>query len=443
MFRRTLPLLIPCALALTSTSASAIPVDPWEPPIPTSSPPLAPTTLQILKRDANRVDFRFRDRATNETGYTVQRRLITSNTWQTVASYPARNTGTYTTYFDSNVTGDAGYCYRAVATNADGSAYSSSRCAYTKAATPEPVWRAELRIETANVSHAGTDNSIRVRLNDSSSSTLPYGNEVWLNYSHNDFEQGTDFSYDLSLDSISSLEDITKLQLYKEGTDAICIREIELIVNEESVYFQGFGNTTNTCKWLDNDPGYSPYLTVSHAQLRGSAMWQSFAPGMPLVFENDELISRVESMIGNAAHGTALQWGELNGSDYVETTWIDPTTLHFDIDMEADLTWPLSPEVDIDFDLTVDAACYGSTVDVTIQTENFTVDADNSLIEDLVGAFVCTFAWDWNCIEEGIEDEVRAAFDEVAIETTMEDLGLCPNPGFLPQNGDLVFLGGS
>ncbi len=446
MFRRAAMLLLPGALVLTSTAASAIPNwpgGPIDPPIPTIDLPLAPTVVNILRRDHNRVDYRFRDRATNETGYAVQRRVMPSGSWQTVANYPARsNTGTYTTYFDNNVTGDTRYCYRAVASNADGSAYSSQRCAYTKEADATPVWRAQLRIETASVNHADTDNSIRVALNDSSSYTLPYGNQTWLNYSHDDFETGSDFVYDLSLDSLGSLEDVTRLQLYKEGSDAICIREIELLINEEPVFTETYGNTSSTCKWLDNDPGYTPYLSVFHAELRDHDLWDAFDADIPLVFDNDELISRVESMLGDASHGNALKWGHKFGPAYVETSVTNNTTLHFDADLEADLDWLPNPEVDIDFDLVVGASCSGSDVNITIETANFEVDADNGLVGELTEAFVCAFSWDWNCVEEEIEQEVLAAFEEVAIEASFEDLGICPNPGYTPA-GDLVFIGGS
>ena len=439
---RILLFLLPGVLGLISTPAHAIPIgDPDFPP-PNGTAPLAPTNVQIVKRDAARVDFRFQDRATDESGYSVQRRLITSGSWQNVASYPARNTGTYTTYFDTAVTGDAGYCYRAVATNSYGSSTSGQRCAYTSEAVAEPVWRAQLRVEVADVSDAGTDNSLRVRLNSGSSSTLPYGNESWLDYSHDDFERGSDFVYDLSLDSVESLEDVTGLTIYKEGSDAICIRELELVINDEPVYIKSYGNTSQTCRWLDNDPGFTSTLNASHADLRAHDLWDAFDDALPLVFFNDELISRVEGMLGDAAHGTALKWGQLYGSDYVETSAVNNTTLHFDADLEADLDWLPNPSVDIDFDLVVGASCSGNDVSIVIETQNFEVDANNGLIGNLTSAFLCTFAWDWNCVEESIEAEVLEAFEPVAIEATFEDAGICANPGFT-GNGDLVFIGGS
>lgn len=87
--------------------------------------PLAPTTLTATLQAGPRVSLTFRDNATNETGFTVQRQSD-GGVFTTIATLPARGGTGNVTYLDTTIATGVTYTYRVFAQNIAGpSGYSN------------------------------------------------------------------------------------------------------------------------------------------------------------------------------------------------------------------------------------------------------------------------------------------------------------------------------
>ncbi|WP_353510973.1 multicopper oxidase domain-containing protein [Intrasporangium sp.] len=108
---------------------------------PTGVPvPAAPTTLATTLQAGPQASLTWRDNATNETGFVVERALVVSGvvgTFTPVATAPARSNTGSVTYVDKTVRPGATYTYRVKAVNGAGSsAYSSPSTNLTVPALP-------------------------------------------------------------------------------------------------------------------------------------------------------------------------------------------------------------------------------------------------------------------------------------------------------------------
>lgn len=127
----------------------------------------------------------------------------------------------WTSHEDTGLQSDTFYCYRVRTENAFGSNVTpvdNQACGYTRVSgsrleeeekdTPVPVWRVQVTIRTADVSNAGTEDAVQIRLNSplSLSRYSPRGNETWLDYGprldspigtpavwRDDFDRGREF----------------------------------------------------------------------------------------------------------------------------------------------------------------------------------------------------------------------------------------------------------
>jgi hypothetical protein len=228
----------------------------------------------------------------------------------------------------------------------------------------DPIWRVQLRIQTADVEDAGTDDNVRVALN--------LNNNTWLDYGRDDFPRNNTFTYDLKLDHVATIADLSHLYLAKTGSDGLCVKALELLVNGRLIYtetFPGYGH------WLDNSGGHSNIYEVNYTQLRQDNSWQAyFQPLPPLVIDRPELESRIESIMGDFATGNRLQWGHRYGRAFVEATKGGAlNTVHVDLDMELDVPG-FNPEVDIDFDLQV--LCASNQVQLKVLNPRVVVDSN-------------------------------------------------------------------
>ena len=406
-------------LCLCSSAAGAPKKDVFDPngpviildPVdPATEPPVPPSGVLIGERAATSVPLSFQDSSAYEDGYRLERRLPGQG-WQTVRSFGVQTGGVQHT--DTGLTPDTEYCYRVAAFNSHGTRLSSERCLYTRDGNDYRVWRAQLVVRTTDRSDANTDDSVSVSLNGSS---VPSGNLTWLDYGRDDFERGTEYTYDLNLDAIDDMSDITRINLTKEGDDGLCISGLALKVNGIEVFNQDFGAAAN-CKVLDSDSGHSRTHSVSHDELRAHPAWSSYnhdAALFALAFgiPNAELESRVESMVGHGLHDTELHWGHIYG-DAVEVTrgcpaGVEPcTTAHVDLDLAKD-SWLPDPEVDVDFDL--DFVCSDGAL--TITTSNLEVDADSEWYWELLSiGFIEIFDYKvakgvteaWTALEETLD----------------------------------------
>ena len=134
----------------------------------------------------------------------------------------------------------------------------------TAALDDEPIWRAQIRLITADVSDAGSDDSVKVALSSA--------NSTWLDYGRDDFERNTSYLYDLNMTGLKKFSDVSQIKIEKTGTDGWCLKSFELLLNDRSVYSQSF----STCRWIDGNDGHLPSYTVSSSTLRNSTKWKSY-----------------------------------------------------------------------------------------------------------------------------------------------------------------------
>src|SRR5581483_7443684 len=233
------------------------------------------------------------------------------------------------------------------------------------AAPPEaaPIWRTQLRVRTCASTNAGTNNPVFA--------SLAPGNLTALDYGRNDFPVNNTFTYDLVPTGISTFADVTRLRVSKTGTDGLCIRSLELLLNNRSIFLRDFGAAG---QFLDGGGG-SVNVTFTGAQLRANQRWIDYQLPFPaLTLTRAELESRVEAMAGTAMSGSPAKWGHLKGTRFVEATRVNASTLHFDLDAFVDTldamgaipgfdllaevldffsVAPPNPDVDIDFNLQI------------------------------------------------------------------------------------------
>jgi len=342
------------------------------PPEEQGRPPRNPIITGPVSRTETTLTVKLWDKSLYEQGYELYRGPSKNGPW-TVIAFMNPFTGQFD-FPDSGLSPDTPYCYRLRAFNAYGESFSSGNCFSTL--DGRSVWRVQLRLRTANVADAGTDDSVRVQLNGP--------NLTWIDYGHNDFARGDDATYDLLLDGVSDLADIDSIYIHKEGTDGWCIESLALLVNSKEenpieIYHQDFGSTAGTCLWIDKADGHKEYHKVSRSEMRAHPLWQTFQqPNPPTVFRQEELESRIESIIGDALHGQdGVFWGDLDGRGYVELSRLDDLTARVSVDLVADL--PVSnPEVNLVFDLQFSGSCSdGQTpLQLNITAGNVTPHAD-------------------------------------------------------------------
>jgi hypothetical protein len=168
------------------------------------------------------------------------------------------------------------------------------RCVVTQKLNDIGVFRAQLRIRVANVSNGGTDGLVAVSLQ-GGPFDIPTGSYTGLKTAIDDLEAGSDVTYDLIQDGITTLRDITRVGVYTGSTDAFCVSQIQLIVNTAVAFDRTWGNTAATCEWVG---GYNA-IYISHDELRASPQFVNFqSPVMSPLVEADELESRLQAVVG-------------------------------------------------------------------------------------------------------------------------------------------------
>lgn len=118
--------------AYSGTASATTPVIPAPPP----PLPTAPTALVATAQGSTTIGLTWTDNATDEDGYTLERRVGSDPAWAVLATLPADTAA----YLDQNLTAATQYTYRVRAFNATGvSVYSNTASAITDAApTPPP-----------------------------------------------------------------------------------------------------------------------------------------------------------------------------------------------------------------------------------------------------------------------------------------------------------------
>jgi PLAT/LH2 domain-containing protein len=390
-----------------------------------------PLITNLVDRTENSLTLRLMDRSSYEVGYELYRGLSSTGPWTLVASWPSPwvssdpDDPTVTLdYTDTGLNPDTRYSYRFRAYNGYGeSAFANDYVTLDG----RDVWRLQLRVRTADVEDAGTDDDVYVALNGR--------NTTWLNYSHNDFERGSEFTYDLLLDGVSDLSDINGMAIENTGSDGLCIESLAFLVNGSEIFNQQFGATSSTCQWLDQGSGNQPSFIISRAAMRAHPVWQGFQqPAPPLGLPRAELESRIEGIVGDALHGTDAYWGDLDGDRYVELAGIDAERIHVTVDLSADVPG-FDAEVDLSFDLRFAGACSDgqNPLELHIMTENVQANADLDWYTELATLGLANLA------EGGIADRVVDAFPDLNKTITIAtDETVCVTPVVF-QSGDVLF----
>lgn len=421
-------------------------------------PPLYANPPQLVNRWHDAIELRWSNASAAVQGVAIERSVGRDGPFATIGCWgPAQvataktiPTGDCTapdpgTLIDRKRERDTMYCYRSRVWDQTGTTLTSSPlCAYTQARVGAPnteplrrPWEARLEITTADVPGAETDDPVRVGLNDHLADTWPHGNETWLDHPDNDFERGATRTYHLNTFGLGDTSDVELLSVFQHGDDPWCVERIALVLDQNTLLERDFTDEPDGCVWLDDHP-----LQISHEELRAEPGWQTFEPAPPLLgLENDYLVARVESFMGHLAHYTELYWDEDNGDG--ATVWQeDDDTLGVGVQ----ITWYDDglPDATLDISLSVDVtvSCVPSMiapglVDATIalRPRDATVDARGWLFE--LGEFVqCTTEWDWNCIEEAVDEYVQQQLPSVS--GGMLTSTVCPT-AFVDEYGAIRF----
>ena len=378
----------------------------------TFTPPEAPKTVTVNQRETDSLQLTWHDINLYEDGYQVFRE--TPGGWillgydDSGAEWPV--------FTDSGLSADTRYCYKVRAYGANGySPFSSPRCAYTRDGIDNPVWRVVLTLRTfpANLTHPGTDDPVAVMLNPVGAyGEVPANNLTWLDYARDDFEGSSTWSYDLNLNSVQELEDITTLIIRKDGDDAWCLRDLSLAVNGQEVYAESFEGEPGECLWLNDDDAHPSSYIVPHATLRNHPLWLNYNPALALLdlahgIPRDELVSRLEATVGHTIHDNALYWGESGGIAITRNCPTDVLrcpSVHVDIDLAADAGIAPDPAVHIGFDLNFSCAQDG----LSIRSSGETISADSDWLWEL-GSL-----WLIELLDHHVAGEVRDGWSSIS-----------------------------
>jgi hypothetical protein len=409
-------------------------------------------TMRITDRTESSLQVVWLNPSPIADSHTLLRQEDGEGAWEPVESFSPSDPSSF---LDDQLEPDRMYCYRVMSENDRGvrtTPLDKRTCGFTRDGNGIAVWRVQLRIRTADVSDASTGDAIEARLTSPLATFAPNGNRLWLDYGprvepggfpfRDDFARDRDFTYDLDPSYVHELSDISMLTIAKEGTNAIGIAEIELFVNEVSVFQRTFGETSSTCLWIDEGDGHRPIYTVWLPELRAHPSWRAFIemPHNPIFqIRKKDLLSRMEALVGDGLHGTEARWGEFSSPAWVEAERKDDARLKVDLDLEATAPIVEDPEVDINFDLRFAIACNqaAGTATLNITTENFDANVDFDLLTELFGT-VLTGGAGVSLIENMIARRIEEAFQPIVLAITANTGGECPTIK-VEDNGDLTF----
>ncbi|WP_426320752.1 hypothetical protein [Microbacterium sp. E-13] len=430
-------------------------IDPLPPGDPVWPPKPAPVdTIRVTNRAADQLTVTWLNAPTHA-DHNVLLRQRESGPWLPVAEFGPLDG--WTTHTDTGLDPETLYAYRVRSENDRGTATTGlddRAGGYTRALNSISVWRVQLAVRVADVSDAGTSDPIEARLTSPLVTFSPNGNRRWLDHGpqftggfggwRDDFARGSERVYDLDQRYVRELADITMLTIAKDGSDAVGIAEVRLLVNNIEVFRRLFGETSSTCLWIDDGDGHQPQHTIWHGELRADPRWQAFLGANhfpPLRISNAEIVSRIEGLVGHAIHGTDAYWGEFHSPAWVEATFVDAERLHVDLDLQADVPIVSDPEVDIDFDLrfAIDCNPTEGTATLNITTENSGANVDFGFLTELFGTILT--AGQFGRIEDYIATRIEENFEPIVQSIELQTGSICPTVTVQP-NGDVTFAAG-
>jgi hypothetical protein len=278
----------------------------------------------------------------------------------------------------------------------------------------EPIWRLQVRLVTANVDGAGTDDDVVVGLNPDNNTWIDYG--TFGDFDGDDFERGHAFAYDLNLDHVERFNDIDAITIAKTGDDGWCLSRIELLVNNVAtpVHSRLFG----PCLRLDKTAPTGRSFDITFDDLRGRADWNGYArPGLTEIAEIPavELMSRIHAIVGHSMRGTKGFWGELQGRESVDVSRGGDRTVAVDLDI-AGTKLGVTAEIDVNFDLRFGCRLVDGEAVFRLRADNFDVNSD---FDGIAKLFLFAF-------EGRIDNEIEEALPSVNRRIQIAGLAFCP-----------------
>ncbi len=332
-------------------------------------------------------------------------------------------------------------------TNSVGSTLSDVQCTYTREVppldsagipTPRSVSRLQIRLRTGSPANADTENPVAVLLNSATSLyAVPSGNRTWLDSPSDDFERNANELFDLNTSGISDMGDIQMISIQKSGNDHWCLAEFELIVNNQNndgsalpgtvLFSQSFANQPGGCLWLTDATANANIFSVTFEQLRAAPAWYTTNPRLLTVVPKQQIVAQISSKLGHAFHGTNAYWGP-KGSITVKNSGTQANTMKVDVRFRAAVEDASNPDVKVTFDLVVSGGCQpDGTLSLAIEPVNISVNASLGTLAAIGGAFECigTVSGGPTCIQDGVEDAVRDAFEVPTTGFTKADVAEC------------------
>jgi PLAT/LH2 domain len=300
---------------------------------------------------------------------------------------------------------------------------ASASAVFATPAETAKIWRVQMRIQTADVDDAGTDDDVSIGLNS--------GNKTWLDYGRDDFPRNNTFTYDLNLENISHISDLDYIIIRKEGDDGLCLKSFTLLINGRVIYTHVFSGSGH---WLDTESGYSPYFTVTGSAMRQDDSWRAYTqPAPPTVIPRAETVSRIEGMVGHFIKGNNLSWGPKFGTAYVEVyrKVNTSTTLHVDLDLHYQVPVYFDPEVDVDFDIRVSCKEVDGQKRIVFDVVNVNVAVDSDWYSEVLSLGLVDFIG--NKLAKGQTDAVSSIH--------LDGAGVPFCPGIIvDDDGDINFI---
>lgn len=392
---------------------------------PTSKPRI-PGQPTLVERNDTSLTIQWTDNSSYEQGYNLYRGPDYGGPWTRIAVFGATpgNT-TVMQYTDTGLPRDTRYYYRVGAYNYYGESFSTPQTFAT--IDGRGVSRLQLRLRTANVADANTDDGVNVSLRDND------GGGTWLDYGRNDFERGDEFTYELILNGISDLSDINNIFLLKPGTDGWCIESLALLADGVEIFNQQFGSTPSTCQWLDDENGHDTYFDIGRPTLRAHPLWQAYQQPFPsLSLLRTDLEARIEGIVGNKIHygtyvdaypiyqGTLdVSWTHdaLDGASHVKVSKKDAQAVHVEFKLDIDTPGPGSVTATSDFDLRFTGVCRTATdpAKILITTENRHATADFNWLADALTLWLIELA------DGSVADDVAGSIPDFSQTITIDN----------------------
>lgn len=216
------------------------------------------------------------------------------------------------------------------------------------------VLRAQIELSVCDQPGAGTSDPVSARLRGGAGD----GDVTWLDRAGPNFERAGRYRYDLILEHLRTLADVSQLVIDKPGDDDLCLRELTLIINGRPIFARDFSGG----RWLRAGSMAGSTLRTTAAELRANATWQHYAWSLPewvattgAAISRDEVADRLTSGVASAMHGLGFRWAALPAGAMIIRRK-DDGTLHASTGLTRPATFLVSTPVALDFDLRVCAA---------------------------------------------------------------------------------------